>query len=326
MRRAATCVLILVLALAFTACGEDDNATEAVRRVLAGVEGRSRQYIYRDASAGFNLEVRGLVEDSFRHQETLKIDGSEVLVRVVSDDALALQVGNPAALAQLTTAVGPAADALRSGHWVIDPFGAPAQVASSATVPDADPIKQLDSALQMTRYLQQIAGGSIRLFNPDEVGYIRSQDPFPHPNREQGEARYDLVPPPLPARSVNQQLPTTTHFRRMSFFAKNGKLLRVLEKISIDDHPDVMRARETGRNKTLLSTVEAIKAGQGPEKIRERAMAWEIESVGEPVSVSVPAEAVQGDLKAIFAPAAPAAPAIPGAPPAEPPPAEQPAA
>lgn len=298
MRKKLLVAFAIGLLLPAAACLRDEESGTQVRSLLESIGESSREYVYRELSKDLSVEVQGSVEDSFRNQATLLVNDIQVLNRVISDDALAVQVIAQAALPQL--GAGSVADALRAGQWVIDPEGAPPVTSPSAQTPEADPIKQLDNALHVVAYLKGVANGRIVRFNPDAVGYIRSQDPFPHPDRDAGEVRFDLVPPDLPRRSEAQQLPGTAAFRRLSLYVKDGALVRVFEQISIDNHPEVKRARETGRNQTLLKNIDAVKAGQGPERVRERAMQWEILSLAKPVSVTLPTAALTGDLRALF--------------------------
>lgn len=293
----------MVLALGLpTGCRASTDLRDQVRSLITGAERSSLQYVYQVIAEDHRFEVRGQVEDTLRHSETLLIDGQEVLQRVMSDDALAIHVSSPGALPQLSTpqpAGSEVVTSLLGGRWVLDTTGAPSEDSETGDLPllGSDPLKDARTIFQ---YLRTALDGTTDVyeFNPDDPSYRPEFDPFPAP-KAGGEKRVDLARPPIP-RTEASLLVGSDHFRKMSLYLSGDKLARILEVIDVDGHEDVRRARQTGRNKDLLALVNEIKAGKTAQKINERKMSFEIISEEASGAVVVPADAVRGNLRFLF--------------------------
>lgn len=327
--------LIVLLGIS-TACGEAENLEADLVRDIVRAQEESLSYIYLEEADGRTVEVKGKIEDSIRHSEVLLVDGQGIMERVVHDDALALNVKFPDQVAALS-APEPAdlavAEALRRGEWVIDPSGAPPEGSAGQTTENVG-ADALDDAANVFQYVQLAIGqaaGVIR-FSADRIDYLPEEDPFPHPNEDLEEERFDLIPPPLPRRQ-GEISPGPAAFRRMSIYLVEGRVVRILEQIDIDTHPEIKRARETGRNRFLIGLAEEVKAGRTDQKIRERSMSFEIMDSGEPVTVTIPTEGFVGNLRVLFGerqtdqtqgePTSPPVVPAPGAPPPAAPPQPQ---
>ena len=297
--------LALVGALG-TGCGRSENLSAEVTGYVTRAQRESLAYEYSESAERRNVQVKGTIEDSIRHSETMAVNGETVMERVVHDDLLALQVRVPDQLPQLA-APEPAdvavAEALRTGGWVIDPSGAPPEGAAGAQgieVVGADPLADAASVFQYTR-LAITQAVAVAKFTPEATDYILEDDPFPRPNKARGEERFDVFAPPLPRRE-GETLPGPASFRKMAIYVVKGRLSRILEQIDIDDQPEIKRARQTGRNKFLLKLANDVKTARAGQRIRERKMQFEIVSRGKRFSVKVPPEGFAGNLRVLFGP------------------------
>jgi hypothetical protein len=297
---------IICLMALLSACGKSQSPRDSVLRHIERVERGSHQYVYKEKTKDLETEVRGRVEDTIRHSEILLVEDATVMERVIRDDVMAIKVSLPDLVPNLNTADPadiPVANALRSGQWVIDPAGAPAvdtSVDVEGTGLGQDPLVDAAEVFQYMRLaLRQSVG--VVIFNPDAIEYQSGEDPFPAPKKEIGEERLDLLRPPLPTRAGGQ-LPGVAPFRKMSFYVNKGRLIRVLEKIDLEGHEDLKRARQTGRNRFHLELLRDLRAGRGPEVIRNREMSFELLSQGQELTIDPPIEGLTGNLRVLFAP------------------------
>jgi hypothetical protein len=303
MRSKVSTLFLVVLLGTGAACGRAENLeTDVINRITRAQAG-SLEYLYSEETQSQEVKVRGRIEDSVRHAEILMVDGESVMERVVHDDVLAIQVKVPDRIPQLSTpepADLAVAEALRVGRWVIDPSGAPAEGSAGETVEivGADPLRDAANVFQYARLSLGQAAAVIR-FNPDAIEYLPEEDPFPQPNEQIQEERFDLLPPPLPRRE-GETLPGPASFRKMAVYTIRNRVVRILEQIDIESQTEIKRARQTGRNRFLLRLAEEVKRGRTDQKIRERHMSFEILSQGEALRVPVPNEGFIGNLRVLF--------------------------
>lgn len=316
--RAIAAFLLIASASLGTGCGRASTFEQELSRFMDATEASLVEYLYTERTGdGRTTEVRGRIEDSIRHSETLSIEGVSVMERVVYDDVLAVRVLAPDQVPQIASPA-PAdlavAEALRGGQWVIDPAGAP-QEGSTQDAPTnlgADPFKDATSVFQYARRSIDQAEGVFEL-NPDQLGYLAEEDPFPLPNERAGEIRFDIAPPPLPRRQ-EETLPGPPPFRKMSVYVLKDRVNRILEEIDIESQSDVKRAHETGRNEFFLRLAREVKVGRSSQPVRERTMSFEIASQGKPVALEVPQQGFIGNLRVLFGERKPATPSVPGLP------------
>lgn len=301
MRRYGIAALLMVL-LAGTACGAlgERNPRQKVLGYLLKTERQARSFVYQEEAGGREALVRGTVEDDLRWSSTLSFDGVDVLEEIVSDDALALRVIDASKIPDLSKSAESEAvlNALRSGQWVLDYSGAPPLLAPSTktgslTVGENTTL----DAVYIIQYVRKAIADAVgvREFNPDALDYRPQDDPFEAPNKELGIKRYDVVPPPLPrrsARGTEAALPDTAHFRKMSFFIRDGEVVKIVERIDFENHPDFRRAREGRGPKYPLELLEAVRAGKTREPIRIRTISYEVSRLGQPVKVELPIQNV----------------------------------
>jgi hypothetical protein len=302
-----------------------------------------RETVY-DKAGKHETDVRGLVEDDFRYKARVATDGKPVLDEVVSDDALAVRFLDPASmerfLRKATTAkssgggVGgggsapesatggggssatpgePAAAAiLASKRWVVDSAGAPSAFATANTdqkVGD-DPIADSRAVFA---YVDRAINEALRVteWNPESLEYRADEDPFETPKERSGVTRYDFEPPKLPKASetgsgANQVTPDTRHFRKMSVYVKDKRIIRVVEKVDVESRlEDLEKIYDTkfpknrSQAEVAIIAVEAlnvIRTGQGQDPIRMRDMEFSLKDLGSDVKVDMPTDTMKGSL------------------------------
>jgi len=290
-------------------------------------------------------DVRGLVEDDFRYKARVAEDGKPILDEVVSDDALAVRFLDPSAMDRflrkptktrqggsgvggngnsqgLTTpepAAGgatpgepAAAELLATRRWALDPAGAPAEFATAGTDQTLgdDPIAD---ARDVFAYVDRAINEAARVveFNPESLEYRKAEDPFPRPTPHSGVTRYDFERPNLPRASqsgsgANQVTPDTRHFRKMSVYVKDKRVIKVLEKIDVESRlKDLAQIYDTkfpaDRPKPELAAIavealNVIRTGQGQDPIRMRDMEFSLKDLGTDVKVDMPTDTTKASL------------------------------
>ena len=299
-----------------------------------------------DKAGEHETDVRGLVEDDFRYKARVATDGKPVLDEVVSDDALAVRFLDPAAMgpflrkptkakqggsgvggAGSAPAPDPAADAgassstpgepsaaevLGSRRWLLDPAGAPSAFATASTdqTLGSDPIADSRAVFA---YVERAIDEAVKVveWNPESLEYRRDQDPFDTPKNGSGVTRYDFERPNLPKASQtgsgsNQVTPDTRHFRKMSVYVKDNRVIRVAEKIDVESRLDDLEKiydtkfpKDRSKAEVAAIAVEAlnvIRTGQGQDPIRMRDMEFSLKDLGTDVKVDMPTDTTKGSL------------------------------
>ena len=133
---------------------------------------------------------------------------------------------------------------LASRRWVLDSAGAPSAFATAATDQTLgdDPIAD---ARAVFAYVDRAIDEAVRVveFNPESLEYRKDEDPFETPKDGSGVARYDFERANLPKASqtgggANQVTPDARHFRKMSVYVKDKRIIRVVEKIDVESRLD----------------------------------------------------------------------------------------
>lgn len=302
-----------------------------------------KEIVY-DKAGTHETDVRGLVEDDFRYKARVATDGKPVLDEVVSDDALAVRFLDPASMERFLrkpTAAkasgggvgggGPApepasgsgassatpgeptaAEILASKRWVLDSAGAPSAFATATTDQKLgdDPIADSRAVFA---YVDRAINEAVRVveWNPESLEYRADEDPFETPKARSGVARYDFEPPNLPKASetgsgANQVTPDTRHFRKMSVYVKDKRIIRVVEKIDVESRLDDLEKiydtkfpKDRSPADVAIIAVEAlnvIRTGQGQDPIRMRDMEFSLKDLGSDVKVDLPADTMKGSL------------------------------
>lgn len=297
-----------------------------------------------DKAGDHETDVRGLVEDDLRYKARVAADGKPVLDEVVSDDAIAVRFLEPAAMGRFLrkpatarqggsgvggtdgpapadaggdaagSTPGPgepsAAEILASKRWLLDPAGAPSAfaTANSGLKLGDDPIADARSVFA---YVDRAINEAARVveYNPESLEYRKDEDPFETPKDGSGVTRYDFVQPKLPKASqtgtgANQVTPDTRHFRKMSVYVKDKRIIRVVEKIDVapllDDLEKIYDANfpaDVPRQALAAIAIEAlnvIRTGQGQDPIRLREMEYSLKDLGADVKVDMPTDTIRG--------------------------------
>jgi hypothetical protein len=265
-----------VATLGLSGCSSEAKTTEkTLRAALGKTEHLAHRFVYRETFASKvekrETEVQGLVEDDLRYKARLSVGGVAVLDEAVSDDALAVRLIQPTALAEFLrrpkekgkggsgvgsdepgapeapTPIGSGEDApdpvaaLRSRRWVLDRAGAPAVFSANPAEERGlgeDPVLDaLDIFAHVSRAIDEAA--YIAEFNEESIEpvYRRDEDPFDKPKKGSKVIRYDFAAPKLPKASDraggNQVTPDARHFRKMAVYVKDGLVLQVSEVIDV---------------------------------------------------------------------------------------------
>lgn len=301
-RRRSSLVSFALMALLVSGCGGSgpNAASDEVRGFLAAVPARAYHVTYLEQTAGHALDVRAVVYDDYGYDVTVHRDGALVVEERSRDDALALRVLRPAAVP------GGAAVLRGAGsRWVVDPTGAPDLAALSTGLSVEDPVLSALTALEYLRRAVDSARG-VTLFNPEALDYIASKDPFPRPDRASGERRYDVRAPRLPSRGdrlTGAAAPEPSHLRHMSFYVRDGRIVRVLERLSVtdqlvalDDAYGLHLVRDHADEREALVAVNALRRAQGKAPLVLRNLEIRLASAPARPAAGLPSPAVSRGL------------------------------
>lgn len=308
-RRLGAVLVAAALAGSLTACGERETAVDDLRAIVREAEQLSYKYSYEEQASGRKVEVRGIVEDDFRYKAQVAIDGKPAYEEVVSDDAVAARLLDPAQLGFFVREelAGKSADdyeagavALQSQRWVVDRTGAPSLLATGREERKAGDDWIIDS-LTVFRYLEiAMREQPTVLFNRESLDYRESDDPFPHPAK--GVERYDILPFDLPRQddvSGGNQAPLgPQHFRKIAVYVKGDRIIEVREAVDIANRLDDMErnfgvefddSRSVDENvKIAVQAINTIRTGQGNDPLRLRTTQLRLTDVGHDSKVSLP--------------------------------------
>lgn len=296
-----------------------------------------------DKAGSHETDVRGLVEDDFRYKVRVAADGRPLVDEVVSDDAIAVRFLDPAGIGRFlrkpseakqggsgvgsgsatpepaagsasgaTPGEPSAAEILASRRWVLDSAGAPSAFGGATTdrTLGDDPIAD---ARAVFAYVDRAMNEAVRVveFNPESLEYRKDEDPFETPKERSGVTRYDLERPKLPKASEtgtgsNQVTPDARHFRKMSVYLKDERIIKVLEKIDVESRLDDLAniydtkfPADRPRAEVAAIAVEAlnvIRTGQGQDPIRLRDMEFSLKDLGTAVKVDMPTDTMKASL------------------------------
>ncbi len=272
--RALLALMALLGTLGLAGCTSEAKTTEkTLRAALDRTEHLAHRFAYKEAftdkDGKHETAVQGLVEDDLRYKARVSENGVAVLDEAVSDDALAVRLIQPPALADFirtpqekgkggsgvggsgTEAPASTVDldrdapdpvaALRSRRWVLDKAGAPAVFSANPAEDRAlgeDPVLDaLDVFAHVERAIDE--ADYIAEFNEESIEpvYRRDEDPFDKPKKGSGVIRYDFAAPKLPKASDraggNQVTPDARHFRKMAVYVKESRVLQISEVIDV---------------------------------------------------------------------------------------------
>jgi flavin-binding protein dodecin len=314
MNRLLTALTVAaVLILPACSGGTKESDEDALLRFLAATERTPHAFEYTEKVKDQTAVVEGQVADNLRYQAQLKVNGAEAAGAVVNDDSIAIRFINPSLVPALVQGSQVVADALRAGKWVVDPQAAPPLL---APVTKEGGMVVGRNAILDAVYIFQYARRSINEafevveFNEDDISYQATDDPFRNdkPNREAGVRRYDIHAPFLPRRNQRgtaSALPTTANFRWMIFFVREGKVIRIEEKVNYEINPEILRAKRGAGPKYPLTLLEAVREGKTADQVpvRVRDMTYKLSQFGKEVQVQTPVEnTVTAALGGLFGP------------------------
>lgn len=284
MKRGLLLLAAISASAQFAGCAQETKIRQKVLGYVNRTEEAPREFVYKEQASGREITVNGRIEDSLRFQEALKIGGADVLEEVVDDDTLGIRVPDPARLAALTGGASLpglnelVSEALLTGQWIVDPSGAPTLKKDTKQLELTTGVDPLEEAVEALRYVRSaiVAAADVKEWSKDDLlpAYRDFEDHFPPSDLEAGIRRFDLIRPVLPRpqqgfASGFQSMPRTANFRKMAIYVKGRSVVRVMEEIDIEGHFDFVEARREGK-KRLLDLLDAIKRGQGQERIRPR--------------------------------------------------------
>jgi len=338
-------LLAAVLATSLTACAKERTGEKDVSAALEATHTQPNRFLYTVSGPDASYQVQGLVEDDFRYKARLLEGSQPVFDEVVNDDAIAVRFAQPSQLgsfiddtqrrsADLHTDLAGinVVDVLEAKRWVLDPEGAPSvtDAARSTVNVDKDPVFD---ALGAFSYVERAMAEAqeVHRWDPDDLNpaYRASEDVFPRPSKSSGVVRYDLRRPSLPAAgnvsgSAADSTPQTKHFRKMAIYVKDGRILRVMERVEVtgkaaDDFVGYLKRylkaagaskeieaafdrqlrglNDRERSDFLLTSLNLGLKAAGQAPIAIRTMTLDISDVGSPViKASLPTDTIEGSL------------------------------
>lgn len=297
-------------ASAMMSCGDTVDPIDEVLAAMDRTERLSKEVSYAETTTSRTHEVEVRLEDAFRYEAEMAVDGRRLLHEVVQDDSLSVRTLAPETFNPGEgTDVGPV---LAEGVWVQDPAGAPPiyivgpregqpEGRSRGLEVGRDPVSDALNVLEYVRTAIQQSDGVSR-FDEDSPFYIPSQDPFRgfiEPDEESGIERFDVARAPLPQTPESGEIPGSEAFRKMAIYVKDGRVVRVLEEIDVEGHREFVDARREGEPEFLLDLLEAVKQGRGDEEVRPREMAVRFTALGDDVEISIPADVRMANLRSL---------------------------
>jgi hypothetical protein len=203
-----------------------------------------------------------------------------------------------------------AAEILTSRRWLLDASGAPSAFGAAKTDQTLgdDPVAD---ARAVFAYVGRAIDEAVRIveYNPESLDYRKDEDPFETPKDGSGVTRYDFERATLPKASQtgtgsNQVTPDTRHFRKMSVYVKDKRIIRVAEKIDVESRLDDLEKIydtkfPTDRPKADVAAIavealNVIRTGQGQDPIRMRDMEYSLKDLGADVKVDMPTDTIKG--------------------------------
>ena len=202
----------VAVALFASACSSGGAVKKASLPDLADRTNRvARHFNETSLIAGRRLAIDGIVEDDYRYQATVLVDGSPVYSEVVADDARYVRVFSPELVvpdgrASELGALDPAYEAALSGNWVVDPKGAPGDFRST-TKQVAVPLNP-SLVLGAVRFLEgtrELTARGTTEYNTDAINYLPKNDKFIKVKVANAK-RYDVLPAGYDANQVTVTL------------------------------------------------------------------------------------------------------------------------
>lgn len=244
-RRRMVALLLALLALGMGTCGSRGSSIQT--KELPEFAEQTRLASYRFTGhrelAGHRVDIQGLVEDDYRYQASVLLDGTPVYDEVVVDNRryvrlLAPNKIVPADLLPELPSLHPTWSSLVGGVWVVDAEGAPPEFTAGANPINAPLTPEL--VLSTVRYLddpETLLGGRFREYNTKATYYLPKDDKFPV-HKDDG-ARFDSLPQPYDPNGVFTGLDSARkYFEYVSVWAKPGAVTRIEKVAQLPDPKD----------------------------------------------------------------------------------------
>lgn len=315
VRSVTAVVRLLLVALVIlggtAACGRGsakDKVSAGKLGELAAERGtQSRRFEWSSTIAKRTVSVSGLVEDDYRYQGTVSINNEPVWQEVVVDDTRYLKVVDPAAIlepeliTEMATA-GPAGAALMGGQWVRDIRGAPGEFTPRTQQIPLDSQLVLSAARRLDRVAEVLRLGGFTEYNTFAVSYLPKNDKFP--KHEEDGIRFDHVPAAFDPNKLFTKLDDARAYVEFASFWATLEGVNRLERLMELPKPSeryhelydqLIRAGD----RRLVVLLEAIKANPDDEDLRRLTETYTV-APDPDATVTVPAEAVDGDLIALL--------------------------
>lgn len=303
---------VLLSGLVATGCGSGSALGEDVRLVRSALErtdAKGRTFTYTEISSDQRVEIRGKEADDLRYRGLVTIDGEEVFEGIISDDAFALRLVDPArAPAVVATAMAEdevVGQALQEGRWVVDHTAAPAVIQERREGRSTVGANPFLDVFYLFQYLPQAIndGAGMERFNPEDLRYNPEDDPWRDDAErglgDRGIRRYDLGLPGLPSRSARgtaAALPNVEHFRKMAFYLKGQEVVEVRERVDITDRREFRRAEQGRAADFYVELMQAALSGFTQDPVRQRRMGYRVGDFSADVTVEIPPDAEAGTL------------------------------
>jgi len=237
MRRGSFGVIVGLVLMASSLAGCSKAAATAKAQLLTAIGNTallSNHLSYLDAVGATQLDVDADIEDGFRYQASLSVDGTAAYQEIARDDALAARLLSPVGLQWVAASPASAeAGPLASGGWVVDELGAPV-LTSALPTPGADPI--LDALSYFSTLEASVEAAEVVKFDPNALDYRPDLDPFPRPGP--GVIRYDLTPGRLPTRATATgpaaEPPGANDLEKLSVYVHDGLVVAVRDQIAVE--------------------------------------------------------------------------------------------
>jgi hypothetical protein len=232
-------LLAVCLLLLSASCSEGTAEVTVVAEDLPRIAERTataaRRFTWTLAVAGRKVEMKGVVEDDYRYQADVSVDGRPTYSEVVYDDARYLSVSDSSAIAPGDLAAIHEGLAAMTTGWVVDPMGAPPEFAGGG---NQQPIPLASSfVLERVRHpegLPPVLMAGFKEWNILAADYLPKNDKFPeHPD---DGTKFDSFPMAYDPNAVTVTFPQLRpFFEYVSVWAKPTHIDRVERLIELPD-------------------------------------------------------------------------------------------
>lgn len=272
--RAFAALLVAAGTLLSGCAGRSDEGVDAddLPAILEATTLEPRVFTSNVELGGRSLEVTGVIEDDYRYQATVSLDGGPVYEEVVVDDRRYLRVHDPAALVtpELLVELPSLHETwplVLQGGWVVDPGGAPPEFTAGTKPIDAPLSAQ--TVLARVRYLDganELVGLGYGKYDRNSIAYSRRNDKFPV--HEEDGTRFDHAASGYDPNGVYTTLQSLRpSFEFVSLWADESMLTRIERLTELPDpdedrYEDLYDQLERAGSSRLLALLELGEHGR----------------------------------------------------------------